>query len=94
MSGTIYKLQDGATATDADPTAQHIIGRHRVFQIEITNTATVVLEAKIPGTTTWVTLRTATASEGVSTAEPWPLVRARISAYTSGSVNVFCYAEE
>jgi hypothetical protein len=41
----------------------------------------------------WVPLRSSTASEGFSTSEPWPVVRARITGYSSGTVTVFCHAE-
>lgn len=59
----------------------------RVFQVIISDTATCKLQASIDGTN-WIDLRESTASEGFSTAEPWPYVRGNVSAYTSGTVTL------
>lgn len=82
----ITKLLDGVSATGAGRS----IGNgslHRGYQVLISGTATVSLEASLDGEN-WETLRSSTSSEMYSTAEPWVFVRGNVTAYTSGTVTL------
>lgn len=62
-------------------------GKDRVFQVVITGTATCTLQASIDGSN-WENLRSSTANEMYSTAEPWPFLRGSVSGYSSGTVTL------
>jgi len=63
----------------------------RVYQITITGTATVAIEASCDDSN-WVTLASVTASGGYESTAPWPYVRANVTSYTSGTVTVLMAA--
>ena len=83
----ITKLLDAVTTTDTSS----VYGGQtaRVFQILITDTATVQMEASVDAVN-WVSLGAAiTASGGYESEAPWPYMRARVSSYSSGAVTVW-----
>jgi len=79
-------LINAAVATGAGPS---FIPKtdNRAYQVIIETTATCALQGSLDGTN-WITLRTSTASEGYSTAEPWKFVRGNVTAWTSGTVTL------
>jgi hypothetical protein len=60
----------------------------RVIQVSSTGTATVVLEGRAVPTAPWITVATYTASAAESVT-CLPEMRARVSVWTSGVVNVW-----
>jgi|DEB0MinimDraft_3_1074331.scaffolds.fasta_scaffold00777_9 hypothetical protein len=83
----VTKLLDAVTAT----TESTVYGGKgsRVFQILITGTATVQMQASVDNTN-WVSLGAAiTASGGYESEAPWPYMRATVSSYTNGAVTVW-----
>lgn len=103
MAGNIFQLQTGAVATGNGNTA-NVKGYATIgFQVSGTFSGTVTFEGSIDGTN-WISLMatkqsddsratTATAA-GIYYATVAHLisVRARISLYTSGSINVLAWA--
>ena len=84
-----------ATSALATGDAHKLVSMNKSFQTIITGTATVIIEASNDplvetnvAASTWVTLFTDSASAGHIDNGPWKYYRARVSAYTSGSVTV------
>lgn len=64
------------------------------FEVTITGTATVVIEGcNDPSFASPATLGTLTATGYVQNEDAYKYVRARVSAYTSGSVKVDCFGQ-
>ena len=57
------------------------------FQITGITTATVIIQGSLDGTV-WVQLGSVTANGSVSLIVPWLYVRANVTAWTAGTVNV------
>lgn len=87
ITGNTETLLDAVAATGASSTRP--MGRlHKVFSIVISGTATVAIQGSAEGTT-WHTLASSTTTAAYANAEAWPLIRASVTAYTSGTVSVF-----
>lgn len=93
--GNTNVLLSGSTAANTGE-ARHLVAKDKTFQVIITATATVIIEASNdPRVETdltnavWVTLYTDSSSAGHYNAEPWKYYRARVSSYGSGSITVY-----
>jgi len=82
----VYTLLDAVGETGAG-TPHRVLNNCRVFQVIISDTATCLLQASLDGDN-WVTLRTSTASEAYSTAEPWTYIRGNVSVWSAGTVTL------
>ena len=105
MAHRVFRLQESAAAT-GDGTSANVIGFNTVgFQVTGTFTATITFEGSVDGSN-WVALEstkqdddsrvTTATAPGIfyTTVAHLPSVRARISAYTDGSVTVICHAAD
>lgn len=82
----VTTLLDAVVATGAGASHQPA-ANERTFQVIMTDTATVKLEASLDNTN-WITLRTSTASEGFSTAEPWAYIRGNCTVFDTNPVTM------
>lgn len=92
MATKLVLLQDAATGTGNGTSSATSAGLNvYAFQTIGTFTATVKIEGSFDGGTTWVQIgsdiTTATITHLVD--KPVPLLRARVSAYTSGTLTVY-----
>lgn len=80
-------LDDVTSQVTGEPKAIQNFNDHEygIFQVDISGTATVVLEGRISPQMTWATIDTYTAS-GAGRISLFPHMRARVSAYTSGTI--------
>lgn len=82
-------LQNGATATGNGTTAIPK-GYPATILVSGITTATVLVESSPDGGTTWVSTGLTVTADGMLTIlGPHKLIRARISAYTSGTIYVY-----
>lgn len=92
MDGVQTTQQNVTTILDVSENttgdAYQFASLNRVYQVVITGTATVAIQVSVDGST-WATIRTATASEAISTAEPWPYTRAVSSGMSSATAKVY-----
>lgn len=88
--GNVVTLLDGVSATGASESVIMTPGMKN-FQIVISNTATVAIQASNDGTN-WETLTTATSSGMYDYSGSARNYRANVTAYTSGTVTVIASA--
>jgi len=81
-------LLDGATTTSTGEWFR--LPKDKVFSVSGITTATVVIEYKTHDSETATTLRTFTADGTTANSDSLGYVRARVSAYTSGTISVYC----
>ena len=87
MSSAILMAAQAATGAGAWVPVRMIRDK-RTFQVTVTGTATVAIEASNDGVNA-VTLQSGiSASAGYEDDAPWNYMRANVTAYTSGSVTV------
>lgn len=82
---TSLPLATGAAVENGDSVEAFAL--NKLFLVEGITTATVHVDGSIDGTN-WYTLGNVTADGKIANTEPWKYVRARISAYTSGTITV------
>ncbi len=82
---TMLTLPSGVAIEDG--TALAVFSLHKLFQITGITTATVHIDGSNDGTN-WVSLGNVTANGKIANSEAWKYVRARISAWTSGTIVV------
>lgn len=86
--GNIRTLQSAATATGNGTSVSPSVRTYSLWVSGIT-TATIVFEGSADGGTTYEQIGSSITADGVTNIEcSVPLVRARISAYTSGTITV------
>lgn len=93
FSMTAYPLQfhliEGATAQSNEKYEMQVLGRNlHAIQVKGITTATVLVEATVDGEN-WVTLSSVTADGITQYSGLYASIRVSISAYTSGSIDVF-----
>ncbi len=79
---TTLPLPSGVAIEDG--TAVEVHSLHKLFQITGITTGTVHIDGSNDGET-WVSLGNVTANGKIANAEAWKYVRARISAWTTGT---------
>ncbi len=82
----VTTLLNAVTAT-TDGAALESTCRKKVFAISGITTATVKIQGSMDNLT-WHDIDSKTANAIVSNDDPWPYVRAIVSAYTSGTITV------
>ena len=79
---TTLALPSGVAVEDG--TSTRTSATKKVFQITGITTGTLHIDGSADGTN-WTTLGNVTANGKIANDEPWPYVRARISAWTAGT---------
>lgn len=87
-SNVTIDLLENATTTDTGSWFR--LPKDKVFSVRGITTATVVIEYKVHDSDTAATLNTFTADGYIVNNDPLGYVRARVSAYTSGTISVSC----
>lgn len=82
--GKVVVLLAASVATDTSPAVQ-VNARSKVLQVSGITTATVHFEGSMDDVT-YVSLGNVTANGKIANDEPWKYVRARVSAWTSGTI--------
>lgn len=87
---TIHTLLDAATSTTTAELETTEQLQTAIAGIEITDTATVKLEASFDGGSTWLEIKSVSDQNDISTLSALPAnLRANVSSYTSGDVSVW-----
>lgn len=93
---TYTSLSDNRTITLIDGAESIETGewfrlpKDKVISVSGITTATVLIEYKTHESQTATTLETFTADGAKANSDPLAFIRARVSAYTSGTISVFC----
>lgn len=94
--GNTETLLPATTNSAATGPSLKLVSMNKTIQAILSGTATVVIEVSndplvetTPASATWVTLITTSVSGGWVNNEPWKYWRARVSAYTSGTIAVY-----
>lgn len=89
---TQHTLLNGVSATtDGTEYSFPAFAKYRMYQVEITGTATVAIQGRLDDSMSWQDLSglgSITASGAYSATHAVPLIRARVTAYTSGTITV------